>query len=102
DRRRTRIGILTGTAALLLAGASGQCLAQSATPGATLLDTIFIEAGANEPIAERFGALPGGVALVTREDLPDTANLTLSRALQMVPGLVVQDFFGGNDQPRIQ
>ncbi|MGB3387830.1 MAG: hypothetical protein WBA88_07580, partial [Pseudaminobacter sp.] len=59
-----RAGLLVGTTALLLAGTSAQCLAQSATPGATMLDTIFVEAGANEPIAERFGALPGGVALV--------------------------------------
>lgn len=100
--REARTGILAGTATLLLVGTSGQCLAQSATPGATLLDTIFINAGVNEPIAERFGALPGGVAIVTREELPETANLTISEALRLVPGVVVQDFFGGNDQPRIQ
>lgn len=97
-----KAGLLAATAALLMAGTSGQCLAQSATPGATLLDTIFVEAGTTAPIAERFGALPGGVALVTAKDMPETANLTVSRALQMVPGVVVQDFFGGNDQPRIQ
>ncbi|MFC5386976.1 TonB-dependent receptor family protein [Aquamicrobium segne] len=63
---------------------------------------IFVEAGTAAPIAERFAALPGGVALVTQEEIPDTANLTISEALKMVPGVVVQDFFGGNDQPRIQ
>ncbi len=100
--RRGRAGWLAVAAGSLLASTSGQSLAQSATPGATVLDTIFVEAGANEPIAERFGALPGGVALVTQEDMPETANLTASQALRMVPGVVVQDFFGGNDQPRIQ
>jgi iron complex outermembrane receptor protein len=53
-------------------------------------------------VQERFDALPGGVALVPQQSLPDTATLTVSRALSSVPGVVVQDFFGGNDQPRIQ
>lgn len=100
--RQHRAGSLATLAALLLAGTSTQSLAQSATPGATTLDTIFVEAGTMAPIAERFGALPGGVALVTQDQTPETANLTVSRALRMVPGVVVQDFFGGNDQPRIQ
>lgn len=53
-------------------------------------------------VRERFDALAGGVALVTANDMPSTANLTVSKALSSVPGVVVQDFFGGNDQPRIQ
>lgn len=53
-------------------------------------------------VRERFDALPGGVALVTQQEIPDSANLTVSKALSSVPGVVVQDFFGGNDQPRIQ
>lgn len=99
---RIKTGILAGAVLLLSTSVSSQCLAQSAAPGATLLDTIIIEAGASAPAAERFGVLPGGVKLITSEDLPDSANPTISRALQMVPGVVVQDFFGGNDQPRIQ
>ncbi len=100
--RYRRAGSLAALAALLLAGTSTQSLAQSATPGTTMLDTVFVDAGAKEPVAERFGALPGGVALVTQEEMPQTANLTASQALRLVPGVVVQDFFGGNDQPRIQ
>ncbi|WP_367942916.1 TonB-dependent receptor family protein [Aquamicrobium sp.] len=42
------------------------------------------------------------MALVEREEMAQSANLTASRALSTVPGVVVQDFFGGNDQPRIQ
>lgn len=53
-------------------------------------------------VQDRFNALPGGVALVHQQSLPETANLTVSRVLGSVPGVVVQDFFGGNDQPRIQ
>ena len=53
-------------------------------------------------VRARFDALAGGVALVERKDFPITANPTVSKALSGVPGVVVQDFFGGNDQPRIQ
>lgn len=129
------------TLALLMSTASQSCLAQSATPGATIsLEPIIVSSSAtdspkraaartgarsatrsaaarttNEPsdaaapretspstVRERFDALAGGVALVTASDMHGTANLTVSRALSSVPGVVVQDFFGGNDQPRIQ
>ncbi|WP_225702783.1 TonB-dependent receptor family protein [Bradyrhizobium cenepequi] len=51
---------------------------------------------------ERIGALGGGASVVGREDYANTGNPTVSKALSSVPGVVVQDFFGGNDQPRIQ
>lgn len=123
---------------LLSTAASQACLAQSASPGASVvLDPVTVEAprratpaparvrttsprrAAASPVREsaavatsgavapssvraRFDAAAGGVALVERKDFPDTANLTVSRALSGVPGVVVQNFFGGNDQPRIQ
>ncbi|MCC7347462.1 MAG: TonB-dependent receptor [Variibacter sp.] len=126
------------TVALLLSGVSQQCLAQSATPGASVtLDTIVVEARRPAPataprprartaapaaapaaapsppaaavqerfpatVQERFNVLPGGVSLVSQRDLPEVPSLTVSRALDLAPGVVVQDFFGGNDQPRIQ
>jgi len=112
------------TSALLMTTASQACYAQSATPGSTItLDPIVVEAqrspagtgqapaatqgaqSSGQPavsVQERFNVLPGGVALVPQGDFPDTANLTVSKALSTVPGVVVQDFFGGNDQPRIQ
>lgn len=106
------------TLAILLSTTATQVFAQSATPGATMtLAPINVEdtqgtAAPGAPsqgsststaaLRERLNALPGGVALITAEEMPSTANLTLSRALSMVPGVVVQDFFGGNDQPRVQ
>ena len=86
--------------------ASQACFAQSATPGATVvLEPVLVE-GAREQSAatlqQRLDALPGGVATVPRDDFDAISNLTVSKALQTVPGVVVQDFFGGNDQPRIQ
>jgi iron complex outermembrane receptor protein len=53
-------------------------------------------------VQQRFDALPGGVALIPQSNYQDVTNLTVSRALATAPGVVVQDFFGGNDQPRIQ
>ncbi|WP_233352095.1 TonB-dependent receptor family protein [Pseudogemmobacter humi] len=77
-------------------------LAQSVAPGATIqLGTIHLDA--DNPVKLRFGATAGGVALIDRSDTPgDKAAPTLSEALSGTPGVVVQEFFGGNDQPRIQ
>lgn len=138
--RRTLRAIVPVWTALLLSSAAAQpCLAQSASPGATIeLDPITVEAprrpqpaaaregaaaagdkplpvrvspaagagsrraSAPATLRERFDAMAGGVALVGREDYAMTANPTVSKALAGVPGVVVQDFFGGNDQPRIQ
>ena len=74
-------------------------LAQSAAPGA--VDEIVVTAQRQATDA-RLAATPGGTATLEQADLPRTANLTIARALTDVPGVVVQDFFGANDQPRIQ
>lgn len=57
---------------------------------------------ASETIRKRFDVLPGGVAIVSRQEFSSAGNLTIAGALSGVPGVVVQSFFGGNDQPRIQ
>ena len=99
-------------AAFMVAGTGGTALAQSATPGSTIqLETILVEGensvgreGGAVPasVAERFKVLPGGAAIVTKDGYGASGNLTVSEALRDVSGVVVQDFFGGNDQPRIQ
>jgi len=94
--------LLTSTGMVLI-GACSFALAQSASPGASIvLDPIIIGADDNAALKKRFDAMPGGVALVEQKDRLVTANETVSRALSSVPGVVVQNFFGGNDQPRIQ
>ena len=50
----------------------------------------------------RVDALPGGTAVIDAEDLAGKANVTIADTLASVPGVIVQSFFGGNDQPRIQ
>ncbi|TDR85360.1 TonB-dependent receptor family protein [Enterovirga rhinocerotis] len=51
---------------------------------------------------QRLEAMPGGTAVVSQSQIQDEGNPTISKALRSVPGVIVQDFFGGNDQPRIQ
>lgn len=103
--RTGRLGRLT-LAALLTTVSAQACLAQSASPGsAIVLDTIVVEgetAGVPAFIRDRFFATVGGATLLTADDIPQSGNPTLSQALQNAPGVVVQEFFGGNDQPRIQ
>lgn len=94
--------LLTSTGMVLI-GACSFALAQSASPGSSIvLDPIIIGTSDNVALKKRFDAMPGGVALVEQKDRLVTANETVSRALSSVPGVVVQNFFGGNDQPRIQ
>lgn len=95
--------IMTG----LMAGVSGVALAQSATPGSTtVLQTITVEgsrwADGVEQARKRLNAIPGGVSALQPQDRTLTAAPTLADALASAPGVVVQRFFGGNDQPRIQ
>lgn len=47
-------------------------------------------------------AIPGGTAVVANEEMTPKASASLSEMLAFVPGVVVQNFFGGNDQPRLQ
>ncbi|MEA4839367.1 MAG: TonB-dependent receptor, partial [Rhodospirillaceae bacterium] len=96
--------VLTGVslAVLVSSGAWGQ----SATPGSTIrLAPVIVQGSAlsaEEEARERLEAIPGGTALVSASDLDAKANLTAGDALSNVHGLVVQSYFGGNDQPRIQ
>lgn len=83
-------------------------LAQSAQPGAVLtLDPITATAGVDrgtvaEALRERFVQTPGATAVVGAEEIEDIPAPTFAEAMIGVPGVVVQEFFGGNDQPRIQ
>jgi len=104
--RRAHVERLLVTALLMSSTALGGALAQSAAPGgATELDPIIVtvnENGAPGPIAERLWLLPGGASLVSDQDFQSLVAPTFSDALAGVPGVVVQDFFGANDQPRVQ
>lgn len=62
------------------------------------------EPGSNpEAVARvRLDAIAGGTALITQSELADRGVPTVANTLSLVPGVIVQSMFGGNDQPRIQ
>ena len=47
------------------------------------------------------GSIAGGTNLIVPEDLGLRRTLTLKDTLELEPGIIIQDFFGSNDQPRI-
>ncbi|WP_374652453.1 TonB-dependent receptor family protein [Dongia sp.] len=106
DPAHARLLAATAFSLILTSLMSGSALAQSATPGSVImLDPITVEGEGDDPedaAQRRLEAIPGGTALVTTDDLEGMANVTIGDALSASPGVVVQDFFGGNDQPRIQ
>ncbi len=92
------VSIFTGNAAL----------AQSAQPGAVVtLDPITVtEAAVGATLAEdlrdSFAQAPGATAVVGAKDIESILNPTFADAMIGIPGVIVQEFFGGNDQPRFQ
>ncbi|MEM9634403.1 MAG: TonB-dependent receptor [Pseudomonadota bacterium] len=104
--RKSRFWVVT-TALVTLAGTINPALSQSAAPGAVIdIDTIYVftddGGSAQSQAADRLNAMAGGTAVVGHESYEGMANVTVSDAIGTSPGVVVQDFFGGNDQPRLQ
>lgn len=60
-------------------------------------DSVFTDS--EETLAEKLATVPGGTNLVSLKD--STKLTTLSDALNYQPGVIVQEFFGGLDQPRL-
>ncbi|WP_246100275.1 TonB-dependent receptor family protein [Cereibacter sediminicola] len=95
----------TGPMALILATAVTPAFAQSAGPGADIeLAPIVVEAldaaaARIEALRARIFAAPGGASVVAP---PGGPAPTMAETLVALPGVVVQEFFGGNDQPRLQ
>ncbi|MFV0571252.1 MAG: TonB-dependent receptor domain-containing protein [Xanthomarina gelatinilytica] len=50
---------------------------------------------------ERQKKIPGGTNAVALKGLKTQRSLTLKDALQLQPGVIIQEFFGANDQPRL-
>ena len=46
-------------------------------------------------------AIPGGTNIISMKGLNTQRSLTLKDALQLQPGVMIQEFFGANDQPRL-
>ena len=65
-------------------------------------DESHRELTATEQAKQRLEKIPGGTDVVGRQDMPVGVNTSLQQMLAYVPGVVVQSFFGSNDQPRLQ
>lgn len=82
-------------------------LAQSAAPGAVFeLEPILVEGqprlGTAASLKARLQAFAMAADVVDGADYATAAAPTLAQALSLSPGVVVQQFMGGHDQPRIQ
>ena len=92
--------------ALLMPSMPDAAFAQSATPGSVIvLEKIVVEGrrmGEEDLAREKLEAIPGGTGLIVDSALTGKTNLNISDALVSTPGVIVQNFFGSNDQPRIQ
>lgn len=94
--------VLAGLLPTLYLSAVGQAgFAQSVAPGAALTETVVVTA-TRGAAGETLEALPGGVSVVTADDAVSAGSPTLASALGNAPGVIVRQFFGGNDQPRLQ
>ncbi|MFN3229077.1 MAG: TonB-dependent receptor family protein [Asticcacaulis sp.] len=51
---------------------------------------------------QRAQLIPGGANVVGQTAYRDKGQVILSRALSQTGGVIIQDFFGGHDQPRVQ
>ncbi|MFP7674840.1 TonB-dependent receptor family protein [Marivita sp. S0852] len=94
--------VLTGLAMLY----GGTALAQSAQPGAEGyfdLGTLILDPAAlADRLRERLRNNGAASTVVGADQYDQIATPTVADALATEPGVVVQEFFGSNDQPRIQ
>lgn len=65
------------------------------SPQKSLLDNNISKA------KQRHAEIPGGTNLFELKDLPVQSSQTLKDAMRLVPGIHIQEFFGANDQPRL-
>ncbi len=102
-KRRVLAGVVVTVIVFALPHAA---FSQSAAPGSVVvLKEIVVEGrriGGEELAREKLEAIPGGTGLIVERTLRGKTNLSISDALVSTPGVIVQNFFGSNDQPRIQ
>lgn len=77
------------------------CLAEENDASAQIPELTVVGQEVERDKLERYlSKVPGGTNLVDLDELP-TGRTTLNDVLGTEPGVVMQEFFGGNDQPRL-
>lgn len=94
-------------ASALVLGWAGQGSAQSVAPAAvasTEVEAVVVTGRRTAAVVarERAALTPGGASVIGASSYDTEGAVLLADALAGAPGVVVQTFFGGNDQPRLQ
>ena len=101
-QNRIQLAMLAGVVALY----GSTALPQSAQPGSEVvvdLGTLILESGTvADELKDKIQAAAGAADVIGREQYEQIPTPTVADAVATVPGVIVQEFFGGNDQPRIQ
>ena len=102
-RKLQRVVVLS----TLILGISEGVSAQSTTSGEIEEIVVFGERPSltNDPTElsrARLSEIAGGVFVVGPDDHNHLSNQSIADAIGAVPGIITQNFFGGNDQVRIQ
>lgn len=103
--RHRLLGVGPLTLSLMAMMMGSTAFGQSAQPGAALhLGTL--EAGQGYAVADdlrdNIRNTAGAADVIGADEISTIPNPTFSQAVAGVPGVVVQEFFGSNDQPRFQ
>lgn len=69
--------------------------------GITISDNPSLVTNSKHSIQRQLDLIPGGVKLVDLASLRTQPSKTLKDAIGSQPGVIIQEFFGGNDQPRL-
>jgi iron complex outermembrane receptor protein len=101
--RRPTFGLVLA----LAAGWSLEAAAQSVAPASEAVHDLpdVVVTAARTALTEaraRAALTPGGASVTGAAAFEDQGGVRLAEALAFVPGAVVQSFFGGDDQPRLQ
>lgn len=104
SRKTARLGAALATG--ISAVQPGTALAQSAQPGAGELydlGTLMLDSITHaETLRAQIAQSAGAASVIGREEYGRTPDATVADAAATLPGVVLQEFFGGNDQLRIQ
>jgi iron complex outermembrane receptor protein len=105
--RVSRVGYKTKQTPITVESGETTSVDVTLRPGNGQLNEVVVVGGGGltqqttEAAAAHLRQAPGGANLIRLADSSPRPLTTLADALEAEPGVVVQEFFGGNDQPRL-